>query len=133
MNTKPREDRIKDLIGEPEEYVDYYKDKFSQFTVVIEVTVNGFQEKDSNYDICSRAIKVIRQHDLDCHTEVVSIEKIKDVTFDWITDSPFDQDAWQQKKLKELGLNENGDKQRPWEKKMPESQQRLVIASITPP
>ena len=119
-------DKIKELIGEPQEDVDYHKKTLEFFTVSIEVDVTGYLESDE--DICYKAVEAVRNRKVDCNPRVVFSEKIKDVKLDWITDLPFDENAWQQRKLAELGLNENGDVLRPWEKDMPESQKRLVIA-----
>ena len=121
-------DKIKGLIGKPQDGIDYYSDELRNFTVAIEVNVIGFREKESDELICCRAIQAMENGKVGSSSEVIFSEKIKDIKFDWITDLPFDENAWQANKLAELGLNENGDKLRPWEKDMPKSQKRLVIA-----
>ena len=125
---KHKVDKIKQLIGKPQEGADYYYDELKNFIVTIETNVTSYRENISDEKICRQAIEAIRNKKGDCSSEIVFSEKIKKVTRDGITNLLFDENVWQSKKLAELGLNENGDKLRPWEKDMPESQKRLVIA-----
>ena len=123
---KSKQDKIKNLIGEPCEGIDYYLDELRQYTVFIEVAINGFKEKDDKEDICGRAVEAIEQRKVDPNAEVVFSKKIRDVILDWTTDLPFDRDEWERNKLRELGLNESGDALRTWEKPMPVTQRKLV-------
>ena len=125
---KHKVDKIKELIGKPQEGSDYYYDELKNFIVTIETNVTSYRENISDETICRQAIEAIRNKKGNCSSEIVFSEKIKKVTRDGITNLLFDENVWQSKKLAGLGLNENGDKLRPWEKDMPKSQKRLVIA-----
>ena len=113
-------------IPEPEDGVDYYLDELRTHTVVIEVTVGGLKEQNSEEEICSQAIDGLRDGSLDGDTTIVHSEKVRDVELDFKTDLPFDRAAWKKAKLLELGINENGDPLRPGEKVRPECETTLT-------
>ncbi len=112
-------------LPEPEEGVDYYLDELRTHTVTIEVTVGGLKEKESEEEICLKAVKRLRDGSLDGDATIVHSERVRDVELDFKTDLPFDRAAWIAAKLLELGLNENGDPLRPGEKVRPECETKL--------
>jgi hypothetical protein len=113
-------------IPEPKDGVDYYLDELRTHTVVIEVTVGGLKEQDSEGELCSRAVDGLRDGSLDGDATIVYSERVRDVELDFETDLPFDRAAWKKAKLLELGLNENGDPLRSGEKVRPACETTLA-------
>jgi len=113
-------------IPEPEDGVDYYLDELLTHTVAIGVTVGGMKERDSDEEICSRAINGLRDGSLDGDSTIAWSKRVRDVEFDFETDLPFDRAAWNKAKLLELGLNEKGNPLRPGEKARPECETKLA-------
>ena len=103
-------------IPEPEDGTDYHADELCTHTVTIEVTVGGMKERDSDEEICSRAVEGLRNGTLDGAASIVWSEKVRDVELDFKTDLPFNRAAWNRAKLMELGLDKNGDPLRPGDK-----------------
>ena len=113
-------------IPKPEDGVDYYLDELQSHTVTITVTVGGLKEQDSNEDMCSKAIKGLRDGSLGGYPTLVWSKRVRDVELDFKTDLPFDRKAWNKTKLMELGLNEKGNPLRPGEKARPECETTLA-------
>lgn len=112
-------------IPEPKDGVDYYLDELRSHTVTIDVTVGGLKEQDSDEEICSKAIKGLRDGSLDGDSTIVWRKRVRDVELDFKTDLPFDRAAWTKAKLLELGRNEAGYPLRPGEKVRPECETML--------
>ena len=115
MQLKPKTPNI----PEPVEGEHFYIDKLQSHIVAISVTVRGMRERDSEADICFRAIEGLRNGALDGEPEIMCTTNIRDIELDFETDKPFDREAWQRAELRKLGLNENGDPLRAGEKDRP--------------
>ena len=113
-------------LPEPGDGTDYYSDELRTHTVTIGVTVGGMKERDSDEEICSRAVEGLRNGTLDGDATIVWGEKVRNVELDFETNLPFDRAAWKNAKLRELGLDENGDPLRSGYKVRPECETTLA-------
>jgi hypothetical protein len=113
-------------LPEPKDGEDYYIDELRTHTVTISVAVGGLKERDSDEDMCSKAVEGLRDGSLDGDATIVWSEKVRDVELDFETDQIFDRRAWMKAKLLELGLNEFGEPLRPGEKTRPDCETTLA-------
>ena len=113
-------------IPEPMDGIHFYTDTLQSYTVIISVTVGGMEERDSEMDICLKAIEGLRNGTLDGDPEIVSTTNIQTIEYDFETDEPFDRKAWRTAEFRKLGLNENGDPLRPGEKDRPTCETTLA-------
>ena len=111
-------------LPEPREGIDYFIDVLRRYTVSLSIDVDALGE-ESESEICTKAIEGFRDGSLDGSSEVVFSEKIKDVKVreDGL---PFNLAEWQKDKLKEMGLNENGQPLRLWEIPRPSNEKTLT-------
>jgi len=89
MQPKPETPDPKPIDGE-----DFYTDRLQSYTVTISVTVGGMEERDSEEDICLKAIGGLRNGTLDGDPEIVFTTNIRTIEYDFETDKPFDRKAW---------------------------------------
>ena len=122
----PRHNETPSPLPEPKDGEDYYTDELRTHTVTISVTVGGLKERDSEADMCSKAVEGLRDGSLDGDATIVHSEKVRDVELDFETDKPFDRRAWKKAKWHELGYNELGEPLRTGEKTRPPSEMTLA-------
>ena len=118
------------LLPKPINGKDFYIDRLQSHTVIISVTVGGIEGRESEEDICHKAVEGIRNGTLDGESEIVSTTNIRDIELDFVTDEPFDREAWTTAKLQELGLNKKGEPLRPYEKDRPPCETTLTDFSL---
>jgi hypothetical protein len=112
-------------LPEPVDGADFYIGEIHEYTVCIEVRVEGLEESYSEADVCYEAVHKFRNGMIDGDATVVHSEHVQDVELCFDTDEPFDRAAWQKAKLLELGLNSDGKPLRPCERKRPNSERTL--------
>ena len=113
-------------LPEPVENKDFYIGEIYEYTVSIDVCVEGLNESYSEASVCAEAIHKFRNGIIDGDSNVVHSEHVRDVKLCFDTDEPFDHAAWQKAKLLELGLNDKGKPLRPHEKCRPTSETTLI-------
>ena len=117
---------------QPVDGVDFYVGEIYQYTVCIEVYVEGLEELCSETGICCDAVEKFQNGEIDGDATIVHKEHVRDVELCFDTDEPFDHKEWQKAKLLELGINTEGKPLRPSEKKRPPDETTLNDFTVVP-
>jgi hypothetical protein len=110
---------------QPVEDKDFYIAELRRYVISIEMSVDALDETDER-DIISQAITGFREGELDGDANVMHSELIRKVELDFDTDLPFDREDWEINELRKQGLNAKGLPLRPFEKKRPESELKIL-------
>lgn len=110
---------------DPIEDEDFYVGEIYEYTVCIELCVEGLEESYSEADMCYEAVNKFKNGVIDGDATVVHSEHVRDVELCFDTDEPFNRVACQKAKLLELGLNSDGKPLRPGERDRPVGERTL--------